>query len=75
MPQYWRDDRLHVIVLCIDREIAIRESPEHPTGHARCNYSARAVRQHYTWWVRADDFCGYWHGRMGERLTDSRQEP
>jgi hypothetical protein len=26
MPQYWRDARLHVTVLCTDTEIAIRES-------------------------------------------------
>lgn len=30
MPQYWRDDRLHVAVLCTDTELAIRNSRSGP---------------------------------------------
>jgi energy-coupling factor transporter ATP-binding protein EcfA2 len=30
MPEYWRDDRLHSAVICMDTEIAIRESRHGP---------------------------------------------
>jgi len=30
MPEYWRDDRLHLAVICMDTEIAIRESRRGP---------------------------------------------
>jgi hypothetical protein len=30
-PEYWRDDRLHVAALCMDTEIAIRQSRTGPS--------------------------------------------
>jgi energy-coupling factor transporter ATP-binding protein EcfA2 len=36
MPEYWRDGRLHLAVLCTDTEIAIRNSRSGPCNLRRC---------------------------------------